>query len=46
MVPTPHPLAEVARAYRAWAVAEPHRYRLLYAQPTPGYDARRACTAW
>jgi len=30
-----------ARAYRTWAVAQPHRYRLLYAQPTPGYDAHR-----
>jgi AcrR family transcriptional regulator len=34
-------LAAFARAYRAWAVAEPHRYRLLYARPTPGYDAHR-----
>ena len=28
-----------ARAYRAWALAEPHRYRLLYGPPLPGYDA-------
>lgn len=28
----------VARAYRAWAVAEPHRYELLYRSPLPGYD--------
>jgi AcrR family transcriptional regulator len=34
-------LGALARAYRAWAVAEPHRYRLLYARPTPGYDAHR-----
>jgi AcrR family transcriptional regulator len=34
-------LAAFARAYRAWAIAEPHRYRLLYARPTPGYDAHR-----
>jgi AcrR family transcriptional regulator len=34
-------LAAFARAYRAWAIAEPHRYRLLFAQPTPGYDAHR-----
>jgi len=29
----------VARAYRAWALAQPHRYRLLYGPPLPGYDA-------
>jgi AcrR family transcriptional regulator len=29
----------LARAYRAWAVAQPHRYRLLYGPPLPGYDA-------
>ena len=28
-----------ARAYRGWAVAAPHRYRLLYAPPLPGLDA-------
>ena len=28
-----------ARAYRRWAVAEPHRYRLLFAPPLPGLDA-------
>jgi AcrR family transcriptional regulator len=28
-----------AHAYRAWALAEPHRYRLLYGPPLPGYDA-------
>jgi AcrR family transcriptional regulator len=28
-----------ARAYRAWAIAQPHRYRLLYGPPLPGYDA-------
>jgi AcrR family transcriptional regulator len=26
-------------AYRAWALAQPHRYRLLFAAPLPGYDA-------
>jgi AcrR family transcriptional regulator len=26
-------------AYRAWALAQPHRYRLLFAAPFPGYDA-------
>ena len=29
----------LARAYRAWALAEPHRYRLLFGPPLPGYDA-------
>jgi AcrR family transcriptional regulator len=29
----------LAHAYRQWALAEPHRYRLLYAPPIPGYDA-------
>jgi AcrR family transcriptional regulator len=28
-----------ARAYRAWALAQPHRYRLLFGPPLPGYDA-------
>ena len=32
-------LEEVARAYRSWALAQPHRYRLLYGPPLPGYDA-------
>lgn len=27
------------QAYRAWANAQPHRYRLLYGPPLPGYDA-------
>ncbi|HEY6886510.1 MAG TPA: TetR/AcrR family transcriptional regulator [Solirubrobacter sp.] len=29
------------RAYRAWALEEPHRYRLLFAAPLPGYDAHQ-----
>src|ERR1700742_3364709 len=29
------------RAYRAWALAQPHRYRLLFAAPFPGYDAHQ-----
>ena len=29
----------LARAYRAWAIIQPHRYRLLYGPPLPGYDA-------
>jgi AcrR family transcriptional regulator len=28
----------VARAYRGWALAQPHRYRLLFSAPWPGYD--------
>jgi AcrR family transcriptional regulator len=36
----PRPRFEaMARAYRAWALAEPHRYRLLFGPPLPGYDA-------
>lgn len=27
-----------ARAYRSWALAQPHRYHLLYGSPLPGYD--------
>lgn len=29
----------LARAYRSWAAAEPHRYRLLFGPPLPGYEA-------
>lgn len=29
----------LARAYRSWALAEPHRYELLFKPPLPGYDA-------
>ena len=29
----------LAWAFRAWAVAQPDRYRLLYAPPLPGYDS-------
>ena len=32
-------LPALAHAYRAWAVAQPHRYRLLFGAPLPGYDA-------
>ena len=31
----------LAHAYRAWALAQPHRYRLLFAAPLPGYDAHQ-----
>ena len=32
-------LEELGRAYRSWALAQPHRYRLLFGPPLPGYDA-------
>ena len=32
-------LRALARAYRDWALAQPHRYKLLFAPPLPGYDA-------
>ncbi|MDX2407602.1 TetR/AcrR family transcriptional regulator [Streptomyces microflavus] len=32
-------LHDLAEAYRAWAVAEPHRYLLLQGAPVPGYVA-------
>jgi AcrR family transcriptional regulator len=32
-------VARLAAAYRAWAVAQPHRYRLLFGAPLPGYNA-------
>jgi AcrR family transcriptional regulator len=31
-------LAALTTAYRAWAIANPHRYRLLFGAPLPGYD--------
>ncbi len=33
-------LGAVARAYRAWALAQPHRYGLLYGAPRPGPATR------
>jgi len=33
-------LRALAGGYRAWANAAPHRYRLLFAAPLPGYDAQ------
>lgn len=30
---------EVARAFRAWALADPHQYALVYGSPVPGYAA-------
>jgi AcrR family transcriptional regulator len=32
-------LRALAQAYRGWALAEPHRYRLLFRAPLFGYDA-------
>jgi AcrR family transcriptional regulator len=32
-------LLALARAYRAWAMAHPHRYGLLFGPPLPGHDA-------
>lgn len=32
-------LQELARGYRSWAQSQPHRYRLLFGPPLPGYDA-------
>jgi AcrR family transcriptional regulator len=32
-------LRTLATAYRAWALAQPHRYFLLYGTPVPGYVA-------
>lgn len=31
-------LNDFAWAYRAWGLAHPHRYRLLYQPPIPGFD--------
>jgi AcrR family transcriptional regulator len=33
-------LAALAAAYRAFATGQPHRYRLLFGPPFPGYDAQ------
>jgi AcrR family transcriptional regulator len=35
-------LEALARAYRSWALDQPHRYRLLFGPPLPGYDAHAA----
>jgi AcrR family transcriptional regulator len=32
---------DLPRAYRAWALGQPHRYRLLFSAPLPGYDAHQ-----
>jgi AcrR family transcriptional regulator len=41
-VSSPGPRAKLealASAYRSWALAQPHRYQLLFGPPLPGYDA-------
>lgn len=35
-------LHDLASAYRAWAIAEPHRYLLIQGDPVPGYVAPAA----
>jgi AcrR family transcriptional regulator len=35
-------LRALAAAYRDWANAQPHRYRLLFTAPLPGYDSQSA----
>jgi hypothetical protein len=35
-------LRDFAVAYRAWATTEPHRYRLLFTAPVPGYNPHAA----
>jgi AcrR family transcriptional regulator len=36
----PRPRFEaLARAYRSWALTQPHRYQLLFGPPLPGYEA-------
>ena len=32
-------LTATTASFRAWATTQPHRYRLLFAAPLPGYDA-------
>ncbi|QWF78592.1 TetR/AcrR family transcriptional regulator [Amycolatopsis sp. CA-230715] len=38
-------LTGVGRALRGWALADPHRYHLLYGTPVPGYHAPKDTTA-
>jgi AcrR family transcriptional regulator len=38
-------LGAVAAALRAWALAAPHRYLLIYGTPVPGYHAPPEATA-
>ncbi|MFF4319361.1 TetR/AcrR family transcriptional regulator [Streptomyces sp. NPDC001568] len=41
----PERLAALAAALRGWAVADPHRYFLIYGTPVPGYHAPDDVTA-
>ncbi|MFD3873220.1 TetR/AcrR family transcriptional regulator [Streptomyces sp. NPDC058623] len=41
----PERLAALATALRRWAVADPHRYFLIYGTPVPGYHAPDDVTA-
>lgn len=36
--PGQSPLERALSEYRAWGLAHPHRYRLLYQPPVPGFD--------
>ncbi|MFE7558351.1 TetR/AcrR family transcriptional regulator [Kitasatospora sp. NPDC057500] len=38
-------LADLARALRSWALADPQRYLLVYGTPIPGYQAPEDTTA-
>jgi AcrR family transcriptional regulator len=37
-IATTRRLTELTAAYRTWAIDYPHRYRLLFGAPLPGYD--------
>jgi AcrR family transcriptional regulator len=43
--PAPERIASTAQAIRAWALANPHRYLLIYGTPVPGYAAPPEATA-
>ncbi|WP_411104755.1 TetR/AcrR family transcriptional regulator [Streptomyces sp. cmx-4-9] len=43
--PGPAHLAGLAQALRRWALADPHRYFLVYGTPVPGYHAPQDVTA-
>ncbi len=43
--PAPSRLAVLAESYRGWALAQPHRYRLLYAPVLPSFDPHAASLA-
>jgi AcrR family transcriptional regulator len=38
-LPPDRRLRQMAEAFRAWALADPHRYLLLFGTPVPGYQA-------